>query len=81
MALSSPKQCPDCKRSVRDLRETITGRKVCPDCVEALRAGATAGAVIGDVGSGSGVWAMLMRRLRRRVAEGPAPPDDDGSDV
>ncbi|MFI9639103.1 hypothetical protein ACIG87_03410 [Micromonospora sp. NPDC051925] len=45
--------------------ETVTGREVCPDCANALQMGSAAGAITGDVGSGYGVWAMLMRRIRR----------------
>ncbi|WP_027344299.1 hypothetical protein [Hamadaea tsunoensis] len=66
MALSS-RLCPDCGRRVRTpFQKTLTGREVCPDCATALRAGTTAGAMTGDVGVGMGVWAMLMRRFRRR---------------
>lgn len=62
----SARECPDCGRSIREpFQETITGREVCPDCANALAVGSAAGAVTGDVGSGFGVWAMLMRKVRR----------------
>lgn len=62
----SGRDCPDCGRRVREpFRETITGREVCPDCANALFMGSAAGSITGDVGSGVGVWAMLMRRIRR----------------
>ena len=62
----SARECPDCHRNVRDpFEKTITGRNVCPDCANALSMGSAAGAVTGDVGSGYGVWAMLMRKVRR----------------
>ncbi|MFF5175780.1 hypothetical protein ACFY3U_24565 [Micromonospora sp. NPDC000089] len=65
MALSG-RQCPDCGRRVREpFAETVTGREVCPDCARALFMGSAAGVITGDVGSGYGVWAMLMRRIRR----------------
>jgi hypothetical protein len=65
MALSGT-QCPDCRRRVRAaLEQTITGRLVCPDCARALASGATVGAITGNVGSGFGVWATMMRRVRR----------------
>lgn len=66
MALSS-RRCPDCGRRVRTpFQQTITGREVCADCAGALRAGTTVGAVSGDFGAGMGVWAMIMRRIRRK---------------
>ncbi|MCI4066042.1 hypothetical protein MRQ36_27225 [Micromonospora sp. R77] len=46
-------------------QETITGREVCPDCASALFIGSAAGAITGNIGSGYGVWAMLMRKIRR----------------
>ena len=62
----SGRDCPDCGRRVREpFEETITGREVCPDCANALRTGSAAGAITGNVGSGFGVWAMLMRKIRR----------------
>jgi hypothetical protein len=65
MSLSG-RQCPDCGRRVREpFRETITGREVCSDCAHALFMGSGVGAITGNVGSGYGVWAMLMRRIRR----------------
>lgn len=65
MALSG-RNCPDCGRRVgKPFHKTVTGREVCPDCANALFMGSAAGAVTGDVGSGFGVWAMLMRRIRR----------------
>ena len=45
--------------------QTITGREVCPDCANTLFMGSGAGAITGDVASGYGVWAMLMRKIRR----------------
>jgi hypothetical protein len=75
MGLSS-RQCPSCHRWVKDpLRETITGRLVCADCAAALTLGSAAGAVTHNVGSGFGVWAMLMRKLRR--GRPVARPGDD----
>ena len=62
----SARECPDCHRSVRmTFKKTVTGREVCPDCANALFTGSAAGAITGNVGSGFGVWAMLMRRFRR----------------
>ena len=62
----SARECPDCHRRVREpFQKTVTGREVCPDCANALFMGSVAGAVTGDVGSGYGVWAMLMRKVRR----------------
>ena len=62
----SARECPDCHRGVRvAFRQTITGREVCPDCAKALTMGSAAGVVTGNVGSGYGVWAALMRRIRR----------------
>jgi hypothetical protein len=62
----SGRDCSDCGRSVREpFEKTITGREVCPDCANALFMGSAAGAITGDVGSGYGVWAMLMRKVRR----------------
>jgi ribosomal protein S27AE len=62
----SSRVCPDCGRRVKEpFQETVTGRKVCPDCAKALFMGSAAGAITGDVGSGFGVWAMLMRKIRR----------------
>lgn len=65
MGLSS-QLCPSCQRWVKEpLRETITGRLVCADCAAALTLGSAAGAVTHNVGSGFGVWAMLIRKIRR----------------
>jgi hypothetical protein len=65
MGLSS-RNCPDCGRSVRvPFEKTITGRDVCPDCANPLFMGSAAGGITGNVGSGYGVWAMLMRKIRR----------------
>lgn len=65
MALSA-RECPDCHRSVRGpFEKTITGREVCPDYANALWMGSAAGAVTGDAGAGYGVWAMLIRKVRR----------------
>jgi hypothetical protein len=51
---------------VRDpFERTITGREVCPECANALRMGSAASVITGNVGSGYGVWAMLMRKIRR----------------
>jgi hypothetical protein len=62
----SARECPDCRRRVRvPFDKTITGREVCPDCANALALGSAAGVVTGNVGSGYGVWAMLMRKIRR----------------
>lgn len=62
----SGKHCPDCGRSVRvPFKKTVTGREVCPDCANALFMGSAAGGITRDVGSGFGVWAMLMRKIRR----------------
>ncbi|GGN49528.1 ribosomal protein S27AE [Actinoplanes campanulatus] len=62
----SGRDCPDCGRSVREpFEKTVTGREVCPDCANALFMGSAAGVITGDVGSGYGVWAMLMRKIRR----------------
>jgi hypothetical protein len=59
-------QCPDCRRRVRAVFEqTISGRLVCPDCARALATGSAVGAITGDPGSGFGVWATMMRRVRR----------------
>jgi hypothetical protein len=59
-------KCPDCGRKVTGpLAETLTGRKVCQECARALIAGSSVGAITGDVGSGFGAWAMLMRKFRR----------------
>jgi hypothetical protein len=59
-------ECPDCHRTVRvPFEQTITGRRVCPDCAHALVTGSAVGAVTGDVGAGFGVWATMMRRVRR----------------
>ncbi len=63
----SGRNCPDCGRRVsKPFEETVTGREVCPDCAHALFMGSGVGAITGDVGSGFGVWAMLMRKVRRR---------------
>jgi hypothetical protein len=63
------RECPDCGRRVKDpFQATVTGREVCPDCAEALFMGSAAGAITGNTGSGYGVWAMLMRRIRRTAA-------------
>jgi hypothetical protein len=60
------RECPDCNRTVKDeFEQTITGREVCPDCAQALRTGSTVGAITSNVGAGFGVWAMMMRRIRR----------------
>jgi hypothetical protein len=60
------RDCPDCGRRVREpFEKTITGREVCPDCAKALFMGSAAGAITGNVGSGYGVWGMLMRKIRR----------------
>ncbi|GAA2537219.1 hypothetical protein GCM10010435_00220 [Winogradskya consettensis] len=65
MSLSG-KTCPDCHRRVKaPFQQTVTGREVCPDCANALFMGTAAGVVTGEVGSGFGVWAMLMRKVRR----------------
>ncbi|GAB7044465.1 MULTISPECIES: hypothetical protein [Catenuloplanes] len=62
----SGRDCPDCGRRVREpFEKTITGREVCPDCANALFLGSAAGAVNGGAGSGYGVWAMLVRKVRR----------------
>jgi hypothetical protein len=62
----SARECPDCHRAVREpFEKTVTGREVCPDCANALFMGSAAGVVTGNVGSGYGVWAMLMRKVRR----------------
>jgi hypothetical protein len=62
----SARECPDCHRHVRDpLEKTIAGREVCRDCADALSLGSATGVITGDVGSGYGVWAMLMRKIRR----------------
>jgi hypothetical protein len=63
---SSTRECPDCRRRVREpFGKTVTGREVCPDCANALFMGTAAGVITGNVGSGYGVWAMLMRKIRR----------------
>ena len=65
MGLSS-RDCPDCGRSIRaPFEKTITGREVCPDCAHALTMGTAAAVTTGNPGSGYGVWAMLMRKIRR----------------
>ena len=65
MGLSAQK-CPDCHRQVRTpFEKTITGRAVCRDCANALSTGSATGVITGNVGSGYGVWAMLMRKIRR----------------
>jgi len=62
----SARECPDCRRRVRDpFEKTITGREVCPDCAKALFMGSATGVISGNVGSGYGVWAALMRKIRR----------------
>jgi hypothetical protein len=62
----SGRDCPDCARNVREpFEKTITGREVCPDCANALFMGSAAGTITGSVGSGYGVWAMLMHKIRR----------------
>lgn len=62
----SGRNCPDCGRRVSEpFEKTITGREVCPDCANALFMGSAAGAVTQDAGAGAGVWAMLMRKVRR----------------
>jgi len=62
----SARECPDCHREVRDsFEKTITGREVCPDCAKALFMGSAAGAVSGSIGTGYGIWAALMRKVRR----------------
>lgn len=61
----SGRVCPDCGRRVsKPFEKTITGRQVCPDCANALSMGSAAGTITGNVGSGYGVWAMLMRKIR-----------------
>jgi hypothetical protein len=66
MALSG-RRCPDCgQRVTRPFEKTITGREVCPDCARALVLGSSVGAITGNAGSGFGVWAMIMRRIRGR---------------
>lgn len=63
----SGRTCPDCGRRVsKPFEKTITGREVCPDCAKALFLGSAAGAITRDFGSGFAVWAMLMRKIRRR---------------
>lgn len=47
-------------------KETMTGRKVCPDCVGAYRLAMGVAMATGDAGRGVGVWAVVMRRLRRK---------------
>jgi DNA-directed RNA polymerase subunit RPC12/RpoP len=65
MALSGRK-CPDCGRRVKKpFQETILGREVCPDCAHALFMGSGVGAITGNLAAGYGVWATLMRRIRR----------------
>lgn len=65
MALTG-RECPDCKRRVKQpFRTTVTGRAVCPDCAEALALGTATAVTTGNAGSGYGVLAMLMRRIRR----------------
>jgi hypothetical protein len=65
MSLSG-RECPDCRRRIKTpFEQTITGREVCPDCAHALFMGSAAGAVTHDTGAGFGVWAMLMRKVRR----------------
>jgi hypothetical protein len=62
----SARECPDCGRRIREpFEETVTGREVCADCAQALVLGPSVGAITGNVGSGFGVWAMLMRKIRR----------------
>jgi hypothetical protein len=62
----SARECPDCHRRVREpFEKTITGREVCADCANALSMGSAAGVITGNVGSGYGVWAALMRKIRR----------------
>ncbi|GAB1692750.1 hypothetical protein KRM28CT15_45530 [Krasilnikovia sp. M28-CT-15] len=62
----SGRDCPDCGRRIREpFKTTVTGREVCPDCTNALFMGSASGAVTGDVGSGFGFWATLMRKIRR----------------
>jgi ribosomal protein S27AE len=68
MGLSN-RACPDCGRRVSEpFVKTITGREVCPECANALFLGSAAGTITGEVGTGFGVWAMLMRKVRRRPA-------------
>lgn len=65
MALSGRK-CPDCGRTARQpFEETITGRRVCPDCARSIRLGAAVTVITGNRGAGAGVWAMLLKKLRR----------------
>ena len=65
MGLSS-RECPDCGRRVRaPFETTVTGREVCPECAQALWTGSAVGAVTGASGTGSGVWAVLMSKIRR----------------
>ncbi|GAB2605644.1 hypothetical protein Aab01nite_00340 [Paractinoplanes abujensis] len=60
------RDCPDCRRRVREpFQKTVTGREVCPDCANALLLGTAAGVTTGNIGSGYGVLAMLMRKIRR----------------
>lgn len=67
MSLSG-RTCPDCGRVVHEeFQKTVTDREVCPDCANALFLGSAAGAITHDVGAGFGVWAMLMRKIRRRL--------------
>lgn len=62
----SGRDCPDRGRKIPEpFAKTITGREVCPDCANALIMGSAAGAITGDVESGYGVWAMLMRKVGR----------------
>jgi hypothetical protein len=62
----SGRDCPDCGRRVKEpFEKTVTGRRVCPDCANALFKGSAVGAITGNVGSGYGVLAMLMRKIRR----------------
>jgi hypothetical protein len=59
-------ECPDCGRRVREPFETtVTGREVCPDCASALLMGSSVGAITTDMAAGFGVWAMIMRKVRR----------------
>ncbi|WP_433652072.1 hypothetical protein ACQP2C_06265 [Micromonospora zamorensis] len=48
----------------KPFEKTITDRQVCPDCANALFMGSAAGTITSNVGSGYGVWAMLMRKIR-----------------
>ncbi len=62
----SARECPDCHRRLRTtFKKTVTGREVCPDCANALSTGSAAGVITENGGFGYGIWAMLMRKIRR----------------